>query len=185
VRDWLPRPWFEEGQCRMPRYRRARHDAQTRAYVCAQHFDGGRPRELAWRAHPSRSATRLHRRRGRGRLMRLPRAECVVLARANELLVGELFHAGATGFLLKSDTNLHLIAAIEIVSPYIFAPSFLGLEHAVPLGRGTREPITGRHHQVAQSIADGYTNKRNRRYFQRRPQTVATSRATSPADRTQ
>jgi len=106
------------------------------------------------------------------------RMPCLI-ARTNELLVGELFDAGAAGFrfLLKSDTNLHLIAAIDIVSPHICAPSFLGLGHAVPPGRGTPEPITGRHRQVVQSIAEGYTNKATVGILNISPKTVATRRA--------
>ena len=92
----------------------------------------------------------------------LPRTEVLIFTmHDNEKLILDLLHAGARGYLLKSDANRHLTSAIEALAvhrPYITSSvSEALLRSTRPSSEGST--LTGRERQVVQLIAEGHTNK--------------------------
>ena len=95
---------------------------------------------------------------------KLPRTEVLIFTmHDNETLILDLLHAGARGYLLKSDANRYLISAIEALA--IHKPYFTSsVSEALLRSFGTRpssegSAITGRERQVVQLIAEGHSNK--------------------------
>jgi DNA-binding NarL/FixJ family response regulator len=95
----------------------------------------------------------------------LPRTEVLVFTmHDSEALIAELLQAGARGYLLKSDANPYLIAAIEALSfhkPYFTPRVSEALIKTYTSTRPVRERslLTAREQQVVQLIAEGHTNK--------------------------
>ena len=95
---------------------------------------------------------------------RLPQTEVLIFTmHDNEMLIQQVLEAGARGYLLKSDANRHLIAAIEALAshkPYFTAKVSDALLHSFSARpqRG-RSTLTDRERQVVQLIAEGHTNK--------------------------
>ena len=99
----------------------------------------------------------------------------------NEKLVQELLHAGARGYLLKSDAKTYLIEAITSLASH--RPFFTKKVYAlldVYLARPERiaSAITSRERTVVQLIAEGHTNKEVARLLNISLKTVETHRAT-------
>jgi DNA-binding NarL/FixJ family response regulator len=95
---------------------------------------------------------------------RLPRTEILIFTmHDNEALIKELLKAGARGYLLKSDANRDLVAAIEALE--IHKPFFTAKVSEALLEsflRGTGElgtTLAHRERSVVQLIAEGHTNK--------------------------
>jgi DNA-binding NarL/FixJ family response regulator len=95
---------------------------------------------------------------------RLPRTEILIFTmHDNEALINELLKAGARGYLLKSDANRDLVAAIEALE--IHKPFFTAKVSEALLEsflRGTGElgtTLAHRERSVVQLIAEGHTNK--------------------------
>ena len=114
---------------------------------------------------------------------RLPRTEVLIFTmHDNEALVTQLLQAGARGYLLKSDANRHLVAAIEALAshrPFFTANvseallrSFIVRPHRAGL------VLTPREHQIVQLIAEGHSNKAIANLLNISLKTVETHRAT-------
>ena len=95
---------------------------------------------------------------------KLPRTEVLIFTmHDNETLILDLLHAGARGYLLKSDANRYLISAIEALAghkPYFtssVSEALLRSTSTRPSHEGSA--ITGRERQVVQLIAEGHSNK--------------------------
>jgi DNA-binding NarL/FixJ family response regulator len=93
-----------------------------------------------------------------------PRLEVLVYTMHNrEDLVLEVLRAGARGYVLKSDTERHLLSAIDALS--IHRPYFSGiisetlLERALDASRVSQVSLTHREREVVQLIAEGKINK--------------------------
>ena len=96
--------------------------------------------------------------------VRLPRTEVLIFTmHDNEVLIEELLKAGARGYLLKSDANRYLIAAIESLE--IHKPFFTArvsealLESFLTRTSQMGSTLTNRERGVVQLIAEGHTNK--------------------------
>jgi DNA-binding NarL/FixJ family response regulator len=80
----------------------------------------------------------------------------------NNGLIREVLHAGALGYLLKSDANRLLLTAVETVAEH--KPFFTAMvsETLVQsfLAKGADCPLTASERSVLQLIAEGQTNKR-------------------------
>jgi DNA-binding NarL/FixJ family response regulator len=112
----------------------------------------------------------------------LPKTEVLVFTmHDNETLIGELLKAGARGYLLKSDANRHLIAAIEALA--LHRPYFTPKVSDALLNSFTGRPgkkntlLTSREREVVQMIAEGHTNKAIARLLNISLKTVETHRA--------
>jgi DNA-binding NarL/FixJ family response regulator len=95
---------------------------------------------------------------------RSPRTEVLVFTmHDNEALIMDLLQAGARGYLLKSDANRHLIAAIDALSihqPYLTSKvSEALLQSYKSKSRRDLPALTVRERQVVQLIAEGHSNK--------------------------
>jgi DNA-binding NarL/FixJ family response regulator len=95
---------------------------------------------------------------------RLPRTEILIFTmHDNETLIEQLLHAGARGYLLKSEANRYLIAAIEALAAH--KPFFKGeISEALIASFTARSghrgsALTNRERQVVQLVAEGHTNK--------------------------
>ena len=93
-----------------------------------------------------------------------PRTEVLIFTmHDNEALVSELLRAGARGYLLKSDANRHLVAAIEALASH--TPFFTADVTEALLRSFTARPrrddlvLTPREAQIVQLIAEGHSNK--------------------------
>lgn len=95
---------------------------------------------------------------------RLPRTEVLIFTiHDDEMLVRELLGAGARGYVLKSDTRLDLLSAIESVATH---KAFFTAKVAEALltsflarSRGEATALSNRERSVVQLIAEGHTNK--------------------------
>jgi DNA-binding NarL/FixJ family response regulator len=82
----------------------------------------------------------------------------------NEMLMRDVLAAGARGFLLKSDADKQLVAAIEAMvrhQPFFtgqVAEAFLKLYLAQPVTSG-ETALTAREREVVQLIAEGHSSK--------------------------
>ena len=95
---------------------------------------------------------------------RSPRTEVLVFTmHDNEALIMDLLQAGARGYLLKSDANRHLVAAIDALSihqPYLTSKvSEALLQSYKSKSRPDSPTLTVRERQVVQLIAEGHSNK--------------------------
>jgi DNA-binding NarL/FixJ family response regulator len=99
----------------------------------------------------------------------------------NEQLIRDLFAAGARGYLLKSDANQHLYAAVESVTkrePFFTAGvSKAMLESYLTAERVPTDPLTNRERLIVQLIAEGKSNKEAASVLNITVKTVETHRA--------
>lgn len=100
-----------------------------------------------------------------------------------EELVLEVLRAGARGYVLKSDTERHLLAAVDALS--IRRPYFSGvvsetlLERFLESSTATQTTLTHREREVVQLIAEGRINKEIAYILDISVKTVETHRATA------
>jgi DNA-binding NarL/FixJ family response regulator len=114
---------------------------------------------------------------------RLPRTEVVIFTmHDSDALVSEVLHAGARAYLLKSDAQHYLIAAVESLSTH--KPFFTGklseklLETFLATqGKETGPLLSSRERLVVQLIAEGNTNKDMGTILNLSVKTVETHRA--------
>lgn len=98
-----------------------------------------------------------------------------------EELILEVLRAGARGYVLKSDTERHLLAAIDALS--IHRPYFSGVISETLLERFLDSPptaqatLTHREREVVQLIAEGRINKEIGHILDISVKTVETHRA--------
>lgn len=99
----------------------------------------------------------------------------------NDSLIGELLAAGARGYLLKSDDNHSLLAAIEALGAH--KPYFTAKVSEALLGSFLAKPgqpqssLTPRERGVVQLIAEGHSNKHTSKVMNINVKTVETYRA--------
>jgi DNA-binding NarL/FixJ family response regulator len=95
----------------------------------------------------------------------LPKTEILIFTmHDSDMLVAEALGAGARSYLLKSEANRYLIAAIEALAEH--KPFFTGRISqrllktflALPKG-GPKAVLTSRERMVVQLIAEGHTNR--------------------------
>jgi DNA-binding NarL/FixJ family response regulator len=114
---------------------------------------------------------------------RVPTVEVLIFTmHDSDVLMGELFEAGARGYLLKSDAKRFLIAAVESLAahkPFFtgrvseqLLETFLSVHH----GKGDR-PLTSRERLVVQLIAEGHSNKQMSDILNLSVKTIETHRA--------
>lgn len=116
----------------------------------------------------------------------LPRTEILIYTMHDrEDLLVEVLRAGARGYVLKSDTGQHLIAAVEALSlrkPYFSSEiSETLLDHFVDSSRSGAgaSPLTSREREIVQLIAEGKINKQIAHLLEISVKTVETHRATA------
>jgi DNA-binding NarL/FixJ family response regulator len=114
---------------------------------------------------------------------RLPRTEVLIFTmHDNEALVTQLLQAGARGYLLKSDANRHLVAAIEALAshkPFFTAGASEALLRSFTARPHPVDPVlTSRECQIVRLIAEGHTNKAIAKLLNISLKTVETHRAT-------
>jgi DNA-binding NarL/FixJ family response regulator len=119
---------------------------------------------------------------------RLPKTEVLIFTmhdsmHDSEALIEDLLKAGAHGYLVKSDANRHLIAAIEALEIHI--PFFTArVSEALLESFRTRtsqvgSTLTMRERGVVQLIAEGHTNKGTAEILNISPKTVESHRASA------
>lgn len=116
----------------------------------------------------------------------LPRTEILIYTMHDrEDLLVEVLRAGARGYVLKSDSGPHLIAAIEAMAmrkPYFSSEiSETLLDHFVDSSRpaGSASSLTAREREIVQLIAEGRINKQIAHLLDISVKTVETHRATA------
>ncbi|MGV7212292.1 response regulator transcription factor [Bradyrhizobium sp. UFLA05-112] len=80
----------------------------------------------------------------------------------SSLLAQEAFQAGARAFLLKSDANKLLLAAVEALlahKPFCSRSCQNELDRGVAPGMDSRQALTPREQLVVKLVAEGYSNK--------------------------
>jgi DNA-binding NarL/FixJ family response regulator len=112
----------------------------------------------------------------------LPRTEVLIFTMYdNEMVVRELFKAGARGYLLKSDARRHLMNAIESLASHrpFFTPqvSEALLDSFLVDPSRERMTLTIRERGIVQLVAEGHTNKQIARVLSISLKTVETHRA--------
>jgi DNA-binding NarL/FixJ family response regulator len=115
----------------------------------------------------------------------VPDAEILIFTmHDSDLLVREVLEAGARGYLLKSDTNKHLIAAVESLVKHI--PFFTGrvseqLLKSYSAGRPLKHEgtLTPRERTIIRLIAEGNGNKEIGKILNLSTKTIETHRATA------
>jgi DNA-binding NarL/FixJ family response regulator len=115
---------------------------------------------------------------------RLPSTEVLIFTmHDSEALIERLLKAGARGYLLKSDANRYLIAAIESLE--IHKPFFTGrvsealLESFLTRTSHAGSALTHRERAVVQLIAEGHTNKETGELLNISLKTVESHRASA------
>ena len=115
---------------------------------------------------------------------RLPRTEVLIFTmHDSDALVREILQAGARGYVLKSDAQRYLVAAVESLAAH--RPFFTGkvsealLEAYLAKGGAAQETLTSRERSVIQLIAEGHTNRRISELLHISVKTVETHRSTA------
>ena len=95
---------------------------------------------------------------------KLPKTEILIFSmHDSDVLVGELLEAGARAYLLKSDANRYLIAAVEALAehkPFLTGKISQRLINAFLADRkGQKEALSPRERVVVQLIAEGHSNR--------------------------
>lgn len=114
----------------------------------------------------------------------LPRTEILIYTMHDrESLLVDVLRAGARGYVLKSDTGTHLVAAVQALA--LRRPYFSGaisetlLEHFVDSDHDTGRSVvlTPREREIVQLIAEGKINKQIAHMLDISVKTVETHRA--------
>lgn len=113
---------------------------------------------------------------------RVPRVEILIFTmHDNELLMRELFKAGARGYLLKSEAAQHLVTAVEALA--VHRPFFTRrvsealLETFLSTSSQIEHILTNRERTVVQLVAEGHSNKQIAQVLSISVKTVETHRA--------
>ena len=113
---------------------------------------------------------------------RLPKTEVLIFTmHDSDTLIGELLSAGARGYLLKSDANGSLLAAVQTLAahkPYFTSKvSEALLESFLAKPAEQQFSLTPRERGVVQLIAEGHSNKQTAKVLNISLKTVETHRA--------
>lgn len=115
---------------------------------------------------------------------KLPRTEVLIFTmHDSEALVREILQAGARGYVLKSDAQRFLVAAVELLASH--RPFFTGkvsealLEAYFAKGDPVHDVLTAREKGIIRLIAEGHTNKRISDLLNISVKTVESHRATA------
>ena len=161
--------------------------------VCAEARNGREAVEFAAQCHPDIAvldismpelngleATRLIRKQS-------PNTEVLIFTMyETDELVREALHAGARGYVLKTDAALNLVAAVEaLIKHQVFLTpgvsktllSTILIADERPGDRNTIPMLTDRERQIVQMLAEGKTNKEVAKVLCISPNTVETHRA--------
>ena len=111
----------------------------------------------------------------------LPGTEILIFTNQEDVaVIDQLLRAGARGYVLKSDGNDQLIAAIEALAggrTFFTAKVAEALLHSFNVRRAYEASVlTRREGQVVQLIAEGYTSKAIANLFKVSPKTVEAQR---------
>ena len=113
---------------------------------------------------------------------RLPKTEVLIFTmHDSDVLIGELLTAGARGYLLKSDANGSLLAAVQTLAAH--KPYFTAKVSEALLGSFLAKPgeqqfsLTPRERGVVQLIAEGHSNKQTAKVLNISVKTVESHRA--------
>jgi len=118
----------------------------------------------------------------------LPKTEVLIFTgEESEQLIHEIFAVGARSYILKSDLNEHLVAAIHALSQHkhyftsriseiVFARYFDGTSGA---GKDKAEGLTPREREIVQLVGEGKSNKEAASLLGISIKTVETHRAAS------
>ena len=113
---------------------------------------------------------------------RLPKAEILIFTmHDSDVLVGELLGAGARAYLLKSDANRYLIAAVEALAehkPLLTGKISQRLINVLLADRkGQKEVLSPRERVVVQLIAEGHSNRKTAEILNLSIKTIESHRA--------
>ncbi len=114
---------------------------------------------------------------------RHPQTKIVILTmHFSDQLIGEIVEAGARGYILKSDANRELVAAVRTVATggsYFTseAANTLRGSHSMPDSSAFKRRITSREREVVQLLAEGKSNNDVAASLGISVQTVETHRA--------
>lgn len=113
---------------------------------------------------------------------RLPKTEILIFTmHDNDVLVGELLGAGARAYLLKSDANRYLIAAVEALAehkPLLTGKISQRLINVLLADRkGQKEVLSPRERVVVQLIAEGHSNRKTAEILNLSIKTIESHRA--------
>ena len=98
----------------------------------------------------------------------------------NNIIIHDLLHAGALGYVLKSDARRLLLAAIDTVAqhkPFFTGRASTTLLHAFQT-KGSDSPLSARERSVLQLVAEGNSNKKIASILNLSAKTVETHRLT-------
>jgi DNA-binding NarL/FixJ family response regulator len=113
---------------------------------------------------------------------RSPDTEVIIFTmHDNNNLIHDLLKAGALGYLLKSDAQRLLLAAVETVAQH--KPFFTGMVSETLLQffltKSNDSPLSARERSVVQLISEGHTNKKIASILHISMKTVETHRASA------
>ena len=114
---------------------------------------------------------------------RTPETEVLaIMMHESDDIVGELLHAGARAFVLKSDGTKYIVAAIQSLAahrPFFTANLWARLIDTFLSGSNHRagSPLTPRERTIVQLIAEGRSNKEIGAILNRSLKTVEAQRA--------
>ena len=117
-------------------------------------------------------------------LARIPTAEVLIFTmHDSDVLIREVLEAGARAYLLKSDANRHLVAAVESLAAH--KPFFTGrvseqlLDTFLSRQRGNETSLSPRERVIVQLIAEGHSNKQMSEILGLSIKTIETHRASA------
>ena len=112
-----------------------------------------------------------------------PQTEVLIFTmHESEQIIRNLLKAGAKGYVLKSDADVHLIAAIEALSqhrPYFTWRASEALLDLLRDGAQSEGVLTSREREVVKLIAEGFSNKTAALHLKVSIKTVESHRATA------
>ena len=113
----------------------------------------------------------------------LPNTEILIFTmHDSDMLVAEALRAGARAYLLKSETNRYLIAAVEALAehkPFLTGKISQRLVNAYLAAAtdGSKAVLTRRERMVVQLIAEGHTNREASELLNLSTKTIESHRA--------
>ena len=115
--------------------------------------------------------------------LRMPSIEVLIFTmHDNDNLLRDMVKAGARGYVLKSDAQEHLIAAVQSLAarrPYFVRPTYDGLLNTLRTdGRQFDQSLTSRERTILRLVVEGHRNKQIAKTLNIGVKTVEMHRAT-------